>query len=71
MVNLLTKYQMKPEKTVTAVKVTKTVWREIQSRKDLGESADDVLREALKLPPNEAANTSWSARRAAAPAENT
>jgi len=43
---------MKPEKTVTAVKVTETVWREITHRKELGQSADDVLREALELPPN-------------------
>jgi len=46
---------MEPEKTVTAVKVTKTVWREIQLRKELGDSADDVIRAALQLPVNKEA----------------
>lgn len=43
---------MQQEKTVTAVRVTETVWREIRDRKGIGDSADDVLRKALELPPN-------------------
>lgn len=38
---------------MTAVKVTEKVWREIHRRKNIGKSADDVLREALQLPPRE------------------
>lgn len=45
---------MSKEKTVTAVKVTEVVWREIHQRKGLGQTADDILREALQLPPREA-----------------
>jgi len=41
------------EKTVTAVKVTETVWKEIQNRKALGESVDDVIRKSFGLPKNE------------------
>ena len=41
------------EKTDTAVKVTETVWKEIQTRKALGESADDVIRKAFDIPKNE------------------
>jgi hypothetical protein len=40
------------KRTITVVKVTKEVWREIHNRKDVGVSADDVLRDALNLPPN-------------------
>jgi len=50
------KLTMSKEKTVTAVKVTEKVWREIHRRKDIGKSADDVLREALGLPAREEAN---------------
>lgn len=43
-------------KTVTAVRVTKAVWREIQDRKDVGQTADDVIREAFELPKNKGEN---------------
>lgn len=35
----------------TVVRVSKEVWDEIKKRKDLGVTSDDVLRNALKLPP--------------------
>jgi len=41
-------------KRITTVKVTEEVWREINTRKELGETCDDVLRKALELPEKEA-----------------
>lgn len=44
------------EATVTAVKVTESVWKEIQKRKNLGDSSDDVIRRAFNMPENKETN---------------
>jgi len=39
----------------TTLFVTQEVWAEVKNRKKLGQTTDDVLREALELPPSEVA----------------
>jgi len=45
---------MKMASKSTTIRVSPEVWKEVNTRKELGDTVDDVLRRALNMPDKEA-----------------